>query len=114
MQNQDGLVFTKIFPQTSYPAPLPATANETAFRGRNHNEPDCEGFLDFHLRDRRQGATPQELEVNPAPPTADAEISSRSCGNEETKGLDFEYEIKRRAKVCATVFMFYEQKVNGR
>ncbi|MBQ2790305.1 MAG: hypothetical protein IJE97_11775 [Thermoguttaceae bacterium] len=85
MQNQDGLVFTKIFPQTSYPAPLSATANETAFRGRNHNEPDCEGFLDFHLRDRRQGATPQELEVNPAPPTADAEISSRSCGNEETK-----------------------------
>ena len=30
------------------------------------------------------------------------------------KGLDFEYEIKRRAKVCATVFMFYEPKVNGR
>ena len=65
MQNQDGLVFTKIFPQTSYPAPLPATANETAFRGRNHNKPDCEGFLDFHLRGRRRDATPQEPEANP-------------------------------------------------
>lgn len=36
-----------------------------AFRGRNHNELDCESFLDFHLRGRRQEATPQEPEVNP-------------------------------------------------
>ena len=64
-QNQDGQVFTENVPQTLNPALLPSTANEMAFRGRNHNELDCEGFLDFHLRGRRQDATPQEPEVNP-------------------------------------------------
>lgn len=52
-------------PQTLNPALLQSTANETVFRGRNHNELDCEGFLDFHLRGRRQDATPQEPKVNP-------------------------------------------------
>lgn len=68
-QNQDGQVFAEIVPETSYPAPLPATQNETSFRRRNHNELDCEGFLDFHLRDRRQDGNPQEPKVSPETPT---------------------------------------------
>ena len=79
-QNQDGQVFTEIVPETSYPEPLSATSNETAFRGRNHNELDCEGFLDFHLRDRRQDASPQEPEVTPAPPTAPEKKRSGPLG----------------------------------
>ena len=46
----------------------PPTVNETALRGRNRNGLNYEGFLDFHLRDRRQNATPQEPELNPEPP----------------------------------------------
>lgn len=79
-QNQDGQVFPETVPETSYPTPLPATSNETAFRDRNHNELDCEGFLDFHLRDRRQDATPQEPEISPAPPTAPEKKRSGPLG----------------------------------
>lgn len=69
-QNQDGQVFTEIVPEASYPAPLRVKPNETTFRGRNHNELDCEGFLDFHLHDRRQDAVPENPEVSPElPPT---------------------------------------------
>ena len=66
-QNQDGQNFVKSVPETSYPSQRPSTADETAFRGRNHNELDCEGFLDFHLRNRRQDTMPQESEISPEP-----------------------------------------------
>ena len=75
-----GTSFYGTVPETSHPAPLPAPPNETAFRARNHNELDSEGFLDFHLHDRRQDATPQEPEINPAPPTAPEKKRSGPLG----------------------------------